>query len=40
MKIGILIKTANSIFKDTTKNILDGTAAYAAVKGTPAAETG
>ena len=40
MKIGILSKTANSINKDTTKNILNDTAPYAAVKGTPAAETG
>ena len=31
MKIGILIKTANSIYKDTTKNILNDTAAYDAV---------
>lgn len=40
MKIGILSKIANKIYKDTTKNILNGTASYAAVKGTPAAETG
>ena len=31
MKIGILIKTANSIYKDNTKNILNDTAAYDAV---------
>ena len=40
MKIGILNKTANSIYKDTTKNILNDTALYAAVNGTPSAETG
>ena len=38
MKIGILSKTANSINKDTTKNILNSTASYDAVKGTPAAD--
>ena len=37
MKIGILIKTANSIYKDTTKNILNGTASYIAAKGDPIA---
>lgn len=37
MKIGILNKTANSIYKDTTKNILNDTASYIAAKGDPIA---
>ena len=40
MKIGILSKTANSINKDTTKNILNDTAPYDAVNGTPDADEG
>lgn len=37
MKIGILSKTANSINKDTPKNILNDTAPYIAAKGDPIA---
>lgn len=33
MKTGILNKTANSINKDTTKNLLNDTASYIACKG-------
>ena len=38
MKIGILSKTTNSIYKDTTKNILNDTAPYFAAVGDPLAD--